>query len=179
MKNLPIKKEIEGLLQKEKSGIWGIKDRNQYLKATSKLCHHPISIPISHYKDLKDAVADVERCAKVYKELIAIRLYHPKTEIVVYKTEEKSLALMVIMPELKLDYSETLEKLICERIKDIEKNLNLKEKLSRDMHLTFNWGYDKKTQNLYAHDLHIVTHHGDSLYYYKKVLDLAKQMGIK
>lgn len=182
MKNLPIKKEIEGLLQKERRGIWEIKDRDQYLKVTSELDHHPIRIPLSEYENSKDAVAETIKCAKVYKKLIAIGLYHPKTEIVIFKDDKDYLSLMVTMPKLEIlediiDASGLIKKLVAlyaikNKIHKFKSKLSLKKTDYWDLDPLFNWGFDEGTHKLYAHDLHIGLSYG-------KVLELADQMGIK
>jgi hypothetical protein len=182
MTSLPIKKEIEELLQKERSGIWEIKDKDQYLKVTSELEHHPIRIPVSEYGNLKDAVADAVMCAKVYKRLIEIGLYHPKTEIVIFKDDKDYLSLMVTMPKLEIlediiDTSGLIKKLVAlytikNNIRKFKSKLSLKKTDYWDLDPLFNWGFDEGTHKLYAHDLHIGLSYG-------KVLELADSMGIK
>lgn len=187
MKNLPIKKGIEELLEKERNGIWEIKDRNQYLKVTSELDHHPIRIPLSEYENLKDAVADAVRCAKVYKKLIAIGLYHPNTEIVIFKDDENYLSLMVAMPklgEIEYDTSSLVKKIVAfpalytirNKISNFKAKLGLKEKDWWDLDPLFNWGADEKSK-IYAHDLHIcnILNKGEM---YSQILKLADELEV-
>jgi len=148
MSTLPIKKGIEELLEKYwlYPGIFEIRSKERYLKLTSKIDRPPVEISIFD----KEAVKKVLRCARVYKVFIKEGMYHPKTQIVVYKDNENNLALMVLMPELYIDHFESKSKVI-EKIRE----LKLENKISPDMTLGFNWGYDKKTGKFYAHDLHI------------------------
>lgn len=169
MKNLPIKKEIEKLLKEEatyKEGVWKIAGKECYLKSTSEIICPPVRIPIKRYHKNKKAVKDVFKCAKVYQVLIKRGMYHPKTQIVVYKDNENNLALMVLMPELEINHFESKNKVI-EKIRE----LKLENKISYDMTLGFNWGYDKKTGKFYAHDLHIREKTSD-------ILKLADELGV-
>ena len=172
MSNLPIKKGIEELLEKHGvyTGIFEIRSKERYLKLTSKIDRPPVEISIFD----KEAVKKVLRCARVYKVFIKEGMYHPETQIVVYKDGD-NFALMVIMPKLKVYrdnktiYASNDE--VKKTLSDIEKKLGLKKQIYNDMGLEFNWGYDEKG-NLYAHDLHLGEH-------YDQILEIADKMGIK
>ena len=182
MKNLPIKKEIENLLKPERrSGVWKVKNKELYLKLTSKLWSPVASINPSDYNNFQEALDDTIACARVYKRFVEEGLYHPNTQVVVCKDDENNLTLMVTMPELKLD--ETGWDVLNTKLKDIILNTKLKDIIKRvgldsdkgqfgDLNLNYNWGYDKKTKELYAHDLHID-------FTTKQILDMAKDMKIK
>lgn len=192
MKNLPIKKGIEESLQKETNGVWDIKSKHLYLKSASRSggWNSPVEIPIYKCRNQNEALKYAILCAKVYKKFIQEGLYHPETQVVIYKDEQENhkgkwdiLTLMVVMPELEVEkqHSKAIEKLIHKRIRNVKKNLNLKNRLDLDMYLFFNWGYDKKTHEHYAHDLHLVYNdsYSTNVAPYKRILKMADQMGIK
>lgn len=173
MKNLPIKKGIEKLLrgvEKCYNGVWEIEGKDKYLKLTSDINWLPVKIPVN----AKGSYDKVLRCAKVYKRLVEVGLYPPETSIVVCK-DEGFLALMVVMPKLKVGGEAAA---IDRRIRSIKQKISLDDellKLGSDLYLEFNWGADKKG-DFYAHDLHIVD---DYINPYQKILRIAKHMGIK
>lgn len=172
MGNLPIKEEIEKLLQINGAGVWKIKDRDRYLKLTSKLSDPVVKIPLSGYKSHKKPFKYSLTCARVYQRLIKEGMYHPETKIAIYKDDKDNLALMVVMPELDEHNGEITAPSEREKIRSLESKLNLKGKLDVDVYMGHNWGYDKKTGEMYAHDLHIAKD-------YKGVLGLAYVMGIR
>lgn len=172
MGNLPIKEEIEKLLQINGAGVWKRKDKDQYLKLTSKLLDPVVKIPLSGYKSHKKPLKYALTCARVYQKLIKEGMYHPETKIAICKDEKENLALMVVMPELEVHRGEITDPSEKEKIRSIENNLNLKGKLDVDVYMGHNRGYDKKTGEVYAHDLHIAQD-------YKDVLTLAKSMKLK
>lgn len=172
MGNLPIKEEIEKLLQINGAGVWKRKDKDQYLKLTSKLLDPVVKIPLSGYKSHKKPLKYALTCARVYQRLIKEGMYHPETKIAICKDEKENLALMVVMPELDKHQGEITAPSEREKIRSLENKLNLKGKLDVDMYMGHNWGYDKKTREMYAHDMHIARD-------YEKVLRFAKSMGIE
>ena len=170
MKNLPIKKGIEKHLKR--SGVWKIANKDLYVKLTSKLWSPVVRINPSRYDDFQDALDDTIACAKVYKKFIEEGLYHPDTQVVVYKDDEDNLALMVTMPELEI-YNGA-DELVSKKLKGILKRVGLDQDNGQfgDLTLNENWGYDKKTNELYAHDLHLD-------FTTPFILDMAKDMKIK
>lgn len=176
MKNLPIKEEIRNLLVKNFTypGVWEIRTKEKYLKLTSELECPGVKISKSDYEKPEDAVKSVETCAKVYKKLIQEGLYHPRTQVVICKDRGDNLTLLVLMPKLRAIASDRDFKKVRERVKDLEKRLgfDLDDDLSG---CYFNWGYDEKTKEYYAHDLHVVKTSKP----YKELLKIAEKMGVK
>lgn len=171
MKNLPIRKEIEELLEQVGTpayfGVWKIKDKNKYLKLK-------VRIPLSDFESTKEALEAVVRCAKVYQRFVEEGLYHPNTTITICK-DESNLALMVMMPELIIK-DELSYDLIKEKLNSLSNKLNLDDHVSSiwgDLNIDFNWGYDEKTKKFYAHDLHIASDYKEILNYF------AEKMGIR
>lgn len=171
MTSLPIKKGIEELLpviiHKSfcYSGVWKMKGKDKYVKSTSELDPSPVRISTKLDLSYKNAYKIAMRCAKVYKTFVKEGIYHPKTEVVLYKDDKDNLALMVLMPKLNTKDNRVSIKKLSE-LRD-----KFKLNLSGDMFLHFNWGCDKKG-NSYAHDLHLGG-------YYDKILEIADKMGIK
>ena len=170
MRNLPLTKDFEKLLRLRGAGVWNVKGKGQYLKSTSELDPPIVKIPCSKYK--KKALKDAMLCAKVYKRLIDVGMYHPETKVLIYKDDRENLSLMILMPELREHRGEIKDRLEIEKVRSIERKLGLETKLDVDVYIGSNWGYDKKTGEMYAHDLHIAKD-------YKAILNLAQQMGIK
>lgn len=173
MTSLPIKKGIEGLLQSVRSnigihcytGVWLVEGKNKYIKSTSELKFGPVNIPIKCDLSYKKAYEVAIRCAKVYKAFIKEGIYHPDTDIVLYKDDKENFALMILMPKLNTkDHRVSTEKL-----SKLRNKFNLS--LSGDMFLYFNWGIDEKGDS-YAHDMHL----GED---YTQILEIADKMGIK
>ena len=177
MKNFPIKKGMRKLLNQDVyNGVWKVKNKDLYVKLTSKLNWPIVNIQASDYDDFQEALEDTIACAKVYKKFIEEGLYHPDTQVVVCKDDENNLALMVTMPELEILESgkRKNDEIRNTKLKDIIKRVGLNQDKGQfgDLTLNQNWGYDKKTNELYAHDLHL-----DFTTQY--ILDMAKDMKIK
>lgn len=173
MKNLPVKKKIEDLLEQEfdKGGrpyerVFKINGKNKYLKISSL---PPL------YGVTEKSFKDVLICAKLYQKLIEVGLYHPKTKVMIYKDGKENLSVTLIMPELEIQkYVEYFPYKIQGSINTIEDKLGLEENSlwSGDLKVYFNWGRDKETGKLYFHDL-------DVKEFFEQFLELAEQMGIK
>lgn len=175
MKDLPIKEGISNLLVKNFTypGVWEVRTKEKYLKLASELECPPVKIS---YEKPKDAVKAVETCAKIYKRLVQEGLYPPPTQIVICKDCEDNLTLLILMPKLKKIASNCDFKKVQKRMKDLEKRLGFD--LDVDLDLAFNWGYDEKTKEYYAYDLHIVRERTPTESY-EELLKIAKKMGIK
>lgn len=163
----------------------------------------PVKISLKEYEDSKHAYEDGLTCAKVYKKLIDEGLFHPDTDIVLGEDGSGNLTLIIRSPELKLFADDKKPKMM-KKFKKIEKKFsldeirddmlenltdftkyhlsineaNLKNGLMWDMKLGMNWGIDEKTEEPYAHDMHIVKLFG-SKNAYRIILEMAKYMGIK
>lgn len=142
-----------------------MKGKDKYIKSTSELSPSPVSVPTKLDLTYKNAYKTAMRCAKVYKAFVKEGIYHPKTEIVLYKDDKDNLALMILMPKLNTKDS----RISTEKLSELRDKFKLD--LSGDMFFHFNWGSDKKG-NYYAHDLHLSWH-------YDNILEIADKMGIK
>lgn len=170
MTSLPIKKGIEELLTIASvipyPGVWLVKCKDKYIKSTSELMPNcPVCIPTKLNLSYEEAYKSAIRCAKVYKTFIKEGIYHPDTEVVLYKDDNENLALMVLMPKLNTEN----DNVSFEKLSALKNKFKLN--LSNDMFLYFNWGSDEKG-NFYAHDLHL----GGN---YNRILEIADKMGIK
>lgn len=175
MKNLPINKKIQEVLSQKFCyyGVWNVKGKGKYLKMASKLDVPVVSINRADYKNPENAVRDVIRCAKVYTRLVKEGLYHPDTQVVVCEDDEGMLTVLVLMPELERPSGRNVDRMLT-KARRLEHRLNL-ESMKEDLHFDFNWGYDKRTEGIYAHDLHIVRDANVG----KRILEIADKLGIR
>lgn len=192
MTSLPIKKNIEKLFYQKYScqpGVWAVKGKNLYLKLASELWWPQVKIPLKNRSSSTKALEDALRCAKVYQTFVKEGVYHPKTGIAVCK-DQRNLTLMIIMPKLAevKEGTKRWQNLYGakeKKLKGLESKFNLKGLLYKsDLGRPANWGFDKKAYEFYAFDLHTGVDYKEIIFIpahkgYKKILHLAKQMGIK
>lgn len=176
MKNMPITREIQSLLKGKGiyTGVFEIKGRGKYLKLSSQIERPPVLI--SFEKDSREnALKKVIRCAKVYKQFVQEGLYPPQTQIAVCEDYDH-FGLLVLMPKLGRDNSDKDFEEVFKRVRGLERKLGFR--LNRDLCHVFNWGYDDRLKEYYAHDLHVVEEN-TPVKSYEELMKIAEILGIK